>query len=95
MLIQFAVRTFGPIFLRGGLGGGATTDAAASQSSDDDFDDFDDDNGAGTSNDNGIKLDLPIFTPEIGEIKNDGVESSTDVSALKVILEPSQKDLVD
>lgn len=70
MLIQFVVRTIGPILLRGGLGGGGagggTTTGTSSR--DDDFDDFDDDddkaNEVDDSNKSKVAISLPTFAPD-------------------------------
>lgn len=69
MLIQFAIRTIGPILLRGGLGGGggmtATTDK---KSDDDDFDDFDDDDNEVENKDKSkVSIALPTFAPDSAE----------------------------
>lgn len=79
MIIQFAVRTFGPILLRGGLGGGgATTTNTESQKADDDFDDFDEsaENEVDDSK-NKVSISLPTFAPETPAIKSDLTVSSS------------------
>lgn len=70
MIIQFAVRTIGPILLRGGLGGGAasTTNTATSSAKDDDFDDFDDEtNEVVDKNKSKVSVSLPTFAPDSSE----------------------------
>lgn len=73
MIIQFFVRTLGPILLRsGGLGGGGTSTGTSSSSSDDDFDDFEDDKNevdSSSSSDKGnVSIKLPTFAPDTEEI---------------------------
>lgn len=68
MIIQFAIRTFGPILLQGGLGGGGGTSNTATKKDDDDFDDFDDDdNEVENKNKSKVSISLPTFAPETAE----------------------------
>lgn len=70
MIIQFAVRTFGPILLRGGLGGGATATTNTRTKTDDfdDFDDFgDDDNEVDNKSKSKVNISLPTFAPDSAE----------------------------
>lgn len=69
MLIQFAIRTFGPILLRGGLGGGGgmSTTNTGSRNDADDFDDFDDDDNEVDDKDKDkskVSISLPTFAPD-------------------------------
>lgn len=67
MLIQFVVRTVGPILLRGGLGGGGGTGTSNSRNNiDDDFDDFDDDdsNDAEDKSSEKVNISLPTSKPD-------------------------------
>lgn len=67
MIIQFAVRTFGPILLQGGLGGGGgATGGTNSQKADDDFDDFDDDSSENDvdADKDKVAISLPTYSPE-------------------------------
>lgn len=78
MLIQFLVRTIGPILLRGGLGGGAGADTTnKNKSIDDDFDDFDDEEDNSVDDDKkgsseNVNISLPTFKPD-----NNGIGTST------------------
>lgn len=90
MLIQFAVRTFGPILLRGGLGGGATsTSNTNSNSKDDDFDDFDDDdnddNEVVDSNKSKVSISLPTFAPDSSEDSLPTAVSSTNSARINLL----------
>ncbi|KAG5683179.1 hypothetical protein PVAND_012475 [Polypedilum vanderplanki] len=79
MLIQFVVRTIGPILLRGGLGGGATGATTSRSNIDDDFDDFDDDDNEvddKKKDDDKVNISLPTFKPD------------TDVSILTTSVTP-------
>jgi hypothetical protein len=81
MLIQFVVRTIGPILLRGGLGGGGGGGAATTgtASRDDDFDDFDDDDDKTNDPNKGIvSISLPTFAPD----NDDDSSNSSPASAL-------------
>lgn len=81
MLIQFAIRTFGPILLRGGLGGGGGTSTTntASRKDDDDFDDFDDDdNEVEDKNKSKVSISLPTFAPESPESSSSVIPLSSD-----------------
>ena len=73
MIIQFAVRTFGPILLRGGLGGGgASTTNTETQKADDDFDDFDDSaENEVDDKKNKVSISLPTFAPATPTIKSE------------------------
>jgi hypothetical protein len=69
-VIQFLVRTIGPVLLRGGLGGGAGA-ATPSRASDDDFDDFDDDDDdssnkidTDSAKKETVNISLPTFRPD-------------------------------
>jgi hypothetical protein len=68
MLIQFVVRTVGPILLRGGLGGGGGTGTTQSRNNiDDDFDDFDEDDNEVDDKkkaDEKVNISLPTFKPD-------------------------------
>lgn len=65
MIIQFAVRTIGPILLRGGLGGGGTsTTNTDNRTSDDDFDDFEDSSENEVDDKSKVAISLPTFAPE-------------------------------
>lgn len=95
MLIQFAVRTLGPILLRGGLGGGTTsTTNTDNRKGEDDFDDFDDDDNEVENKDKDkVNISLPTFSPESAEV----VGSSTTAVALAAEESslPSRIDLFD
>jgi hypothetical protein len=88
MLIQFVVRTIGPVLLRGGLGGGntASTDTQSSKKDDfDDFDDFDDNNEVEDKNKSAVSISLPTFAPDsvessVSSSSSAVAESSADVS---------------
>lgn len=68
MIVQYAVRTIGPILLRGGLGGGGAAGTTPSRSKiDDDFDDFDDDDNevdTKKKDDEKVSISLPTFKPD-------------------------------
>lgn len=88
MLIQFAVQTFGPILLRGGLGGGlGGTATPSSQKADDDFDDFgDDDDSTNEVKEKGkVQLNLPTFAPDSSE----DLKSSSDAPSRINLLDSS------
>lgn len=93
MIIQFFVRTLGPILLRsGGLGGGGTP-TSSSSNSDDDFDDFDDDKNEvdSSSSDKGnVSIKLPTFAPDTEEIAT--TTKATSSSPTKVELFDSFED---
>ena len=78
MLIQFVVRTIGPILLRGGLGGGNTSTTNNNKKVEDDFDDFDNDdddnNEVDDKSKDKVNISLPTFAP-------DKVDTSTAASA--------------
>lgn len=93
MIIQFAVRTFGPILLRGGLGGGGATSNTDTSTSNDDFDDFDDSSenevDEKKDKDEKVSISLPTFAPETPANK-------TEVTPLAVNVEaPARVDLFD
>lgn len=97
MLIQFAVRTFGPILLRGGLGGGgtSTTNTDSSKSDDDDFDDFDDDDNEVENKDKSkVSISLPTFAPDSTEITSSSTTAVASVSPDESSA-PSRIDLFD
>lgn len=82
MLIQFLVRTIGPILLRGGLGGGNTATTQSRNNIDDDFDDFDNDDDDDTKSSevddkSKVAISLPTFAPE----KTDGSSSTATETA--------------
>ncbi|CRK91111.1 CLUMA_CG004799, isoform A [Clunio marinus] len=98
MIIQFAIRTFGPILLRGGLGGGtASTSGTSNRNNDDDFDDFEDDdtNEVGGKDDK-VSISLPTFAPDSSEKSFESSSPSAESSPSRVraveeenLLEPS------
>lgn len=95
MIIQFFVRTLGPILLRsGGLGGGGTS-TGTSSSTDDDFDDFEDDKNeidSSSSSDKGnVSIKLPTFAPDTEEVTTSSSSSSSS-SPTKVELFDSFED---
>lgn len=95
MVIQFAVRTFGPILLRGGLGGGGSSTANTdTRTSDDDFDDFDDDdNEVVDKNKSKVSISLPTFAPDSAE--NTGSSTAAALSSSNDSASPSRIDLFD
>jgi hypothetical protein len=93
MFIQFAVKTFGPILLQGGLGGGGgAAGSTNSQKADDDFDDFDDsaENDV-DENKSKVSISLPTFAPDAPAVRVDVpvAAPSTSVDA------PARIDLFD
>jgi hypothetical protein len=98
MIIQFFVRTLGPILLRsGGLGGGGTS--TPTDNKDDDFDDFDnDDNEIESSSSSSIasekgrlSINLPTFAPDTEDVPA-SFSSSTSTTPTKVELFDSFED---
>lgn len=81
MIVQLAVRTIGPILLRGGLGGGGTsTTNTDNRTSDDDFDDFDDSSENEVDDKSKVAISLPTFAPETSETKSDAPVSAPSAS---------------
>jgi hypothetical protein len=91
MIIQFAIRTFGPILLRGGLGGGAvSTSNTDTRTGDDDFDDFDDSSENEVSdNKDKVSISLPTFAPDTPANKTEAAPLTATVEA------PARVDLFD
>lgn len=95
MLLPILLRTFGPIFLRsglGGLGGGAGTNNSPSFDEDDDDDDDDkepkDDNSISGANGRKVSISLPTFPPDDDEDEDDDDNNTAD----KVINKQSQSE---
>ena len=99
MLIQFVVRTIGPILLRGGLGGGNTASTSNKNNVDDDFDDFDNDdddnNEVDDKSKDKVNISLPTFAPEKADASTTTASSATSTSQISTVTESARINLLD